>query len=251
MSRLIRIDEDLSGRTLDVSTLPEGHARESYIGRGSLQGATIIGDIRGSDILGVPCEGIDLSQAETYGCLWTGSTFDATSVLPADPGPFQREITYELVRRRISQLPQRWRQRARDILIALSAGDNTGFCALAADVWQRDPDMVREFWQALPVRVRRFVRKVFLVADCTDPPTSTTAMWPDGIQILIDRDNLPPLPRPDDRYELKQWLIAQAGPFSPEWGFGRHCWVASIRPWPRVRFLSYADQWFMEPYSEF
>lgn len=256
MGRLIRVNQDLSGATIDVASLSEGHARQSYIGRCDLSNATVLGDIRGSDILECNLSGTDLSQADTYGCLWTGSTFDAASALPSDTGAEQREIYYERIRRIIPQIPPRWRQRCKDILAAHAAGDYATFCALIADVWTRKPQVMIDIWQAMPPRARRFLRQVVERADCANPTASSTVTWPDGVSVTVDKDNLPVLPRPYDRYELARWVEAQAGPWEGAEGVtwesgGRWCWVGMILPMPRVHMLLWPDEWWQVEREEY
>lgn len=256
MGRIIRVGTNMDGQVLDASTLPDGHARQSYFGGEpgrlmSMRGATIRGDIQGSDLLWVDLrDGADLSQAETYGCLFTGSLVDATTVLPPDPGPFQRELTYEMVRRYIPHLPTKLRPIAKDMLIALRDGDNATFCQLGQAVMQkaRDADAALGMLDTLPPKVRRFIKRTLeTVAEtlCGSPPSTTIVTWPDGVTVTLDRDNLPPLPRPDDRYELARWIEREAGPptLGPEETWGRYCFVTSIRPWPRVQILPHPDAW--------
>lgn len=254
MTRLIRLNEDLSGRTIDVGALPDGHARQSYIGRCNLQGSTVIGDIRGSDLLDCDFSGADLSQAQVYGCVWRRSTFDTLTVFPDDFGPFHEEFVYELVRRILHQLPLAWRPVARDILRAHVEGRWGDFCALCMQVWQDRPDVARQVWEAMPPRVRASIRTVFQRLDCAAPTRTYTITWPNGVTVTIDRDDLPSLPRPDDRYALGRWVKAQAEAQNVEttWESDSYdVWVCRIRPTLVIFVLTYADEWFEVPRLEY
>lgn len=248
MSRVIRTSEDLSGQTIDVSTFPDGHARESYLGQCDLRGATIIGDIRGSDLLRCPCEGLDLTQALIYGCQWTESTFDDATVFPDDAGAAQYEISYELVRRYIAnRLPVRLRRKARSMLAAHQAGDWAAFCQRVANIMAvaADAEEARKLWQALPTRFRRRLREMFVDSCDGSPPRSTLSVWwPDGLTVEVDSDNLPPLSHPHDRYELKLWIQEQAELAAP--GSNRYCVVHEITPDLRVSPLPAPDHWQVE-----
>ena len=252
MGRVVRVNEDLSGQTLDVSSLPDGHARESYLGQVNLQGATIIGDIRGSDILRCQGEGLDLSRALTYGCQWTQSTFDEDTVFPDGAGAAQYQITYELIRRYIAaHCPVRLRARARDIVAAHQAGDYATFCELMGKFRANasDREEALKLWRALPDRMQRRMQAVFATCDGGPPRRTVTVGWPDGVSVDVDRDNLPALPRPNDRYELKLWIQGQAGPVAEDCGLtgleGHYCFVHEI-PDLRVSMFGTPDGWLLE-----
>lgn len=247
MSRIVRTGQDLSGQTLAVSTLPDGHARQSYLGNCNLSGATIIGDIRGSDILDCDLTGADLSAANLYGCVWRGSTFDDASQLPDDPGPYGEELVYELVRRYAPRFPPAWRQRAKDILSAHASGDYEVFCALCKDVWQNEPDVLEKLWAAMPQKIREWMKRTFAEFNCRDPRPLNAARWPDGVSVAVDVNDLPSLPRPHDRYELARWIEAQAGPINTDIATfpGRYCWVARIRPQLKIHTLPHPDDWLL------
>ena len=250
MGRLVWTNQDRAGQTLDASALPDGHARRSYLGSCNFQGATVIGDIRGSDVLDCDLRGgADLSQAQTYGCIWTGCLVDDTTIFPADSGGLQMIVTLERVRRCIPQLPQAYRQRARDILQALKEGRFLDNQAIIRDVLstakgRQVAQQLLDLLAAYPGAVER-VKAIFAFAAasaCENPRSVVTVDWFDGTVVTIDRDNLPPLPRPDDRYELDQWILAQAGP-SPDLIHGRNVYTASIRPSLSIFIVSQADDW--------
>lgn len=247
MSRIVLTNQDLSGRTLDASLQADGHARQSYVGKCDLRGATIIGDIRGSDVLHSDLRGADLSAANLYGCVWRGSAFDDDSRLPDDPGPYGEELVYELVRRYSPQFPPAWRRRAKDILAAHASGDYETFCALCKDVWQNEPDVLRKLWAAMPRRIRGWMKQTFTGFVCRDPNPLSVVRWPDGVSVAVDVDNLPSLEHPDYRYELDQWIIAQAGPINTDVAtfLGRYCWTARIRPQLRIHVLPQPDDWLL------
>lgn len=252
MGRVVRVNEDLSGQTIDVSAFPDGHARESYLGQCDLRGATIIGDIRGTDLLRCQLEGADLSQTDTYGCQWTESTFDDATVFPDDPGAAQYQITYELIRRYIAvHCPVRLRRRMREIVAAHQARDYATFCELMArfKAVARDHEEALKLWRALPDRMQRRMQDVFTTCDGGPPRRTVTVGWPDGVRVELDRDNLPPLPRPSDRYELKLWIQEQAGPVAEDCGFtgleGHYCFVHEI-PDLRAAALGTPDAWLLE-----
>lgn len=252
MGRQVIEGQNLSGRTINVTAYPDGHARQSYIADCDLRGAVVIGDIRGSDVLSCQAEGADFSQAKTYGCIWRGTTFDLATKFDPNAGILQDEVVYELVRRRISSLPSKWRQRARDILAAHSVADYQTFFQLANDVWVKDPATARALWEALPQRIRDWFKWMFQQTGCQPIRTTQTVTWPDGVSVTVDANNLPPLAHPYYRYELDQWIIAQAGPVVPSSGLpGRWCWTARIRPWLGVFVLPDPDAWFSPGYGGF
>lgn len=250
MSRIVRTNENRSGQTFDASGFPEGHLRRSYMGHIDFRGATIIGDIRGSDLL--ECDfrnGADLSRAQTYGCVWTGSLVDETTIFPAEVGGLQMLVTLELVRRRVAQLPQAYRQRARGIVQALREGRYLDSQAIIRDILstQRGREVAQKLLGYLSTHpgIAQRVKDLFgfcAAERCEIPRSVATLDWHDGTVVAVDRDNLPPLPRPDDRYELDQWIVAQTEPASHLLG-SRSVYTASIRPRLAIYILARPDDW--------
>ena len=247
MSRIIRTDEDLSGHTIDASTFPDGHLRQSYIGRCNLQGATIIGDVRGTDFLQCDFRNADLSQAQVYGCVWTGSQVDETTVLPTDAGGIQREMIFETLRRLVSKLPPAYRQKLKDILQASREGRALDRQELVREILstakgraagQKLLDLLEDHPQ-----IKAFLKVLYRASlrdACNTPRQVVDVAWPDGVTVTVDRDNLPPLPRPDDRYELARWIEQEAGPSDM---LKRHVWVGNIRLELTIWILAKPDDW--------
>lgn len=257
MTRLVRVDEDLSGQTIDVSTLPDGQARQSYISGGSLQRAKIIGDIRGSDILDIPCEGLDLSEAKTYGCRWDGSTVDETTIISPTTGGWQTEMTYELIRRHLVTMPARLRRLAGSMLDAHAQPqqDWEGLYRAARSLTEAKGgwDEINRLLEGLRINypgVWVLVAQLFHWAQnernqviCMARPTIARLAFSDGATYEIDAKKLPPLVHANYRYELDRYIEKTVGPSPLAYVPPRHVWTAAIHPIPYTYHGDTADFW--------
>lgn len=267
MTRLIRIDQDLSGRTLDASALPDGHARQSLLLRCNLEGASILGDVRGSDILF--CTGAaDFSQADTYACYWRGRGDDLAGTRFPDVGHLHHDVVREILRQRkeviAPLIPPAWRPKARQAVEAVRelirnylTGSWVPAYQVSLDIGVTPQQFVRLFrlvfepYPKLAARFEEMVRDTVEGDFTTLGPQSSSATvhWPDGAEVTVDALDLPVLPELS-RYALARWIENEAGPVLPgDHSFEeRHVFVYSAFPM-RLRAMPQADTWLTEPWS--
>lgn len=238
MTRRILRNLDLSGRVLDASLEPDGHARESLVEGCTFDANTrFLGDIRGSDFVNNTGPA-DWSGADTYACYWRGNTLTGAK-FPALLGWMHHEPVAEIVRQNLARLTQ---TRLRDIAtafrewVALNYADKEWW----AEAWEyrlktvtgatpaRYLSVLRTLLSDHYLLLRRadWLEKSFadnvLPVSSTGTPPPTTLVWVDGSTLVLDRDNLPVLPD-RSRYSLARWLESQ----SPT---GEKLFVWSLRP---------------------
>jgi len=242
--RLVFTDKDLSGRALDASQQPDGHARESLFLRCNLDGAVFLGDWRGSDF--IACRGAaDFSQAQVYACYFRGwQRPDLFSCrFPADIGYLHHEpvaaVLHQELGPLLAKLPPRLRRKARQAVEAVRDAVAGDWQASWRPSWRlveglglTPAQIVAVFSRAFehyPVLLARFqelVREAQRGELDQDVKTSATLVWPDGAQVTIDALSLPPLPE-TSRHALKLWAQAEADRQAP----GSHyCFIWQVLP---------------------
>jgi hypothetical protein len=234
MSRVVLIDRDLRGQTLDASAQPDGHAREGLVMRCQLDLNTrVIGDIRGTDFLANDGPA-DWSQAQTYACLWRRNTNMQGSTFPADIGYLHHEPVIEIIRQRIAELnpPARLREKlvaVRDHVVNGGSWDTSRafwWDAVSGVDRERLAALWRRVFEGYPGLARKFAQ---LYKALTEGGTlwdgaarwATTLTWPDGAEVVIDATNLPALPELS-RHALRRWAEAEADgqvPANKHWCF--------------------------------
>lgn len=257
--RITREGINLSGRTIDASKYSRGYVRESYFYRVDFRQTKLLGDFRGSDFIECDLRGADLSETLIYGCLFVGSTLDATTILPPDPGPFQAELTYEYARRHIADLPTSMQSYMDQQLTAHAEGrwedfSNLGKQAVGASGRKREE--ARKLWQAMPRRIKTFMRltiKASWADGCLKQPYRTiTTTWPDdGATLTLDLDNLPSLTHPDDRYELRKILQDEIVIPVSSTLKEHHFWINCIRPLPALQIIRAPEEWLVQTRFEY
>lgn len=244
MPRQVFTDADQSGQLVDAGQ----ESRESLFLRCNLDGATFLGDWRGSDYLS--CTGAtDWRQADIYGSYWRGNTLGG-SQFPASIGYLHHEPVAEIISQRAKAvLSGATRRTVLQVAQFVASGD---YVAASWDtstpLWwagigdRKRREMLAGFrlvFEPYPGLAERFEELVIALEQGSplfagDTPLVQTVTWPDGAEVVIDALNLPPLPDPS-RYTLARYLEGQAGP-------GHHLFLYGILP-PRPVVLPEPGVW--------
>lgn len=248
--RQIHVGENLDGQVL------AGPAHQSYFGQCSMRGATLTGEWHGTDFINCDLTAADLRAASLYSGYWRGCTLTGCRFM-ADIGWLHHEPVAEIIQQRkadvlpfVSASRRKVAEKAMDAVTAFVSSD------YLAGSWVPSYDRVRKaglaasetiglFRQAfkpyerLAIRFEQLVRETIKGGLKSIPPmtASMEVLWLDGQASTLDAYNLPPLPRPNDRYELARDLERQVGA-------GHYCFVHSILP-PVVQVLREPDDWLL------
>ena len=258
MSRLTRVNQDLSGQTLNASLLPDGHARQSLIQGCDIDGAAIIGDVRGADYIG-NTGAADWSQALCYASYWRGNTLTG-SKFPADIGFLHHQPVAEIIRQRIialnpsPALKTRFQAVVGHVLGAgswdtsktvwwdgFSESERTKMANLAQQVFAGYPNLAARF--------KELLKRLTTGETLWDGKflATITLMWSDDALVSIDVTNLPPLSDPS-RFTLARWAEAQADAQAPG---PHHVFIYSLGPSPAGQIMRDADAWLSDLKSGF
>ena len=250
---------NLSGQTLDANAEPGGHARESLILNCNLTGATILGDVRGTDFFNSDLTNCSLTGAQLYGGYWRGNTLTGIQ-LPADIGALaHHELLIEVIKQGLATITMTAATRAkvqavRDYIVA--NGYNVSWEDTPPSWWTGSSATLRTRllaafratfapYPSLAERFEALVKRLqagLPLRSITAHPIATVT-WPDGAAVTVDGNNLPVLPELS-RFALKEWIQAQADAQRP----GPHyCWVAATLPSMTVHVLSSPDDWWQRP----
>lgn len=275
MPRLVHYREDLSGRTLGgLVSVSRGarpttpvHYRQSYFGECRLDGATVLGDFRGSDFLDCPIPGTDFSRMDPGGCRMDGSTPDAATGFPAAIPGLITEATSEILRRVLPMLPAPWRPAATAMI---DAQHDTRYFDMVQVARQTRADakgekVVQRFIKALTPypSVQSYVRTVLdwvngevciysnlsaedeAIKRLSIPTRRARLVFNDSASYTIDPARLPALAHPFYRFELDRAIEVAVGPVQDRTlaHQERHVWTAAIRPWPWPFQGATADFW--------
>ena len=251
MSRIIRINEDLSGQTLDSSLFLEGHARESLIQNCNIDQTVLLGDWRGTDYLG-NTGAADWSNAQTYASYWRGNTLIG-SKFPPDIGFFHHDPVSEIMRVGAEALNLTERQKVEAVSTFVRSDYITASWNTSLSLWwdgasnskrRKYVTGFRRIFAPYPGLFHRFEELVDILMAGERPPSmdmplTTNVIWPDGIEIPLDAKNLPRLPELS-RYTLKNWFKIEADKLNPD--FDHYVTLMSIFP-PVAWAVPSADSW--------
>ena len=253
MPRQIRIGENFDGLTLGSPGL---EARQSYIRNCSLVGATVLGDWRGSDILGCDLTNANLTGAQTYACYWRGNTM-LGATFPADIGWLHHEPVAEIIRAAAASLPPGTvKTKIQAVGTFVLSDYKTASWDSSKAVWWDTltaaqkltaVSRFRALFAPYPQLAARFEELIRAIQGggtlwAGSAATSGTLTWPDGASVTVDALALPPLPELS-RYGLARWMEAQADLQAP----GPHyCFVAGVVP-IHLWALPDPDTWWQQP----
>ena len=272
MTRRVLTNQNLSGQTLDASTQPDGHARESLLRGCTFDASTVfLGDIRGSEFIN--CTGpANWSQAQTHGCYWRGGDIQGAQ-FPADIGAHHYEVIREIIRQRaplvINSVPANRRTAVLNALIEL----RNLLVNLDQMCWDTAADLMdsrvsktigRAFFRAvfqpyprLLAAFNRMVRDRDTVGSGFTPKLQTTVSWDDGVSVTLDATTVP---AGASAYDVARALETQAraqatgtladyyNPVPP--GLDYHVHVYVVRP-PLLRAMVTADEWLTHIWGEY
>lgn len=228
--RQVHWQEFLDGQTL------EGPAHQSYFGECSMVGATLIGDWQGTDFIACDLTGADMGQMESYACHWSDDCILTNAVIPPDLSwiAYHKPIAEVICQRKtigLAVAPAKQKKRAErmlDEIIAwvsqpfqegefvswVGAGRKIKLTGIPIATLIEMFEVIFEPWPKV-LRQFRWLAETVLVGGqlpvFTTSPLSTVR-WPDGVEVTVDANNLPPLAHSKDRHELARWVEEQAGP---------------------------------------
>lgn len=245
--RQIHINENLSNKTL------RGPHRQSYFGNCNLEGTKFVGDWRGTDYIG-NTGGPDWTQADTYLSYWRGNDLEGAK-FPTDIGCYHHEPIMEMFRVAFIKEPNLVHKVIMSTtynflknLYAQERHREACICTVFANAL-RETTNKDEIIDAFYKTVTSYPQWIeYIDGFIRDGKPTTPSVRPskipiglaDGEQIELDKDALPTLSRPNDRYELARKLETQLEAKTSKKPF---LFVNAIDP-PIVRYMKNKDEWF-------
>lgn len=252
--RQIYVNENLSNKIL------QGEGRQSYFGNCNLENTKFIGDWRGTDYIN-NTGGADWTQADTYLSYWRGNDLIGAK-FPKDIGCYHHEPPMEMFRiASLSETNLVHKKIMETIHLFLkdlySQGKHGEACLCRVYVKALETASDKDVMAAFDKVVAPYEQWVWYLDAYVrggkrtipyDRPSKiqfTTHLFDKGQLMDFDKDNLPSLTRPNDRYELARKLEQQAKLLTVKDSF---FFINCIDP-PAIRTMQSADEWLKVRYK--
>ena len=216
--RQIHLNENLSNQTLI------GEAQQSYFGNCNLENTKFIGDWRGTDYVN-NTGGADWTQADTYLSYWRGNDLIGAK-FPTNIGSFHHEPPMEMFRvaseketnaihKNIMQkvylylknLYAQGKHKEACLCRVYNKAMETSNLKLIMEIFYK----VVKGYESWEWYLDRFVQKGYPTEPSVRPAvTDFASTLKGGFMQILDSNNLPALPRPNDRYELARYFEKEA-----------------------------------------